>query len=94
MATVSRPLLLSDLLRATTWAILIFSLGLMVTYLAGCYVLEVSTELVDNGKNERKNRTLFFRKGPMEFIIGSYQNGHPVLDSMYTRAASASGVDL
>ncbi|RDW57368.1 hypothetical protein BP5796_12818 [Coleophoma crateriformis] len=93
MFVASRALVPSDLIMALTWIIGSLLLAIVISYLAGCYVLEVSTELVDDGQNERTNRLLFFRKGPVEFILGSYHNGRPVVESASTRTASTPYLD-
>ncbi|CCD49513.1 hypothetical protein BofuT4_uP098900.1 [Botrytis cinerea T4] len=61
----------SDLIQLVLLAIIILLLAVTISYVLGCYVLEVNTELIDGGRTERTNQLLFFRKGPVKFIIAA-----------------------
>lgn len=77
--STTEPTLPDPLLGSIPWAILIFLATILFTYLVGCFVLEITTEIVvDDRKRkcEQTNRRLSFRKGPVKFKIGSYHTGH------------------
>ena len=85
------PILPSDLIQLVLWAIIILVLAVTISYVLGCYVLEVNTELIDGGRTERTNQLLFFRKGPVKFIIGSHHVGRRVLQTTNSHASLVSG---
>lgn len=66
------------MLSVSGWMMVVFLLTLAITFLMDCYVLEVSTELVDDGRKERTSKVLLFRKGVVEFVVGSYHKARPV----------------
>ncbi|KAL2073395.1 hypothetical protein VTL71DRAFT_10719 [Oculimacula yallundae] len=66
----------SNLIPPLLWTVIILLLFLITSYLLNCYVLEVSTELVDGGRDERTNQLLFFRKGPVNFVIAREDKTH------------------
>ncbi|TEY77212.1 hypothetical protein BOTCAL_0057g00020 [Botryotinia calthae] len=87
------PILSSDSIQLILWAIIILLLAITIFYVLDCYILEVNTELIDGGRTERTNQLLFFRKGPVKFIIGSRHVGRPVLQTTNSHASLVSDAE-